>query len=525
MSPDAGLQGDTFPGKSAEAAGCSFCRKSYRDVGPLVEGPGGVRICRECIELCRSTLDIESRRRGEGSDDEGIEAFLEQALPSAGRTLTQSFRDLIHSGAADDHLVEVHEIIHARLSELSTEPGIASTPASSTETIALFDRYVIPNYRRYPVYLVRGEGSQIWDAEGNRYLDFFPGWGCNLIGHCPPRVVEAVREQVGTLIHVPNTWYMETQGRFAQLLSERSFGGQCFFANSGAEANEAAIKLARAYGHASDRTQIITMYGGFHGRTYAALSATAQPKYHAGFEPLVPGFTYVPYDDLDAAATAIDDRTAAVLVEPIQGEGGVRVPSPDYLAGLRRLCDERGALLMLDEVQTGMGRTGRWFAYQHAEITPDVLTCAKALAGGVACGVMIARQDVAVVLQPGMHASTFGGNPIACRAGIATVETIEEDGLLDRAEAIGARFRRHFEAIRAARPDLVRGVRIVGAMIGLDLAVDATPVVSACLERRLLVNATGGTVVRLLPALTISDAEIDEGCAILADVLSSLPAA
>ncbi|MEA2631221.1 MAG: acetylornithine/N-succinyldiaminopimelate aminotransferase, partial [Chloroflexota bacterium] len=224
---------------------------------------------------------------------------------------------------------------------------------SSAETIAQFGRYVVPNYRRYPVCLVRGENSWIWDAEGNRYLDFFPGWGCNLIGHCPPRVVEAVREQVGQLIHVPNTWYTEAQGAFAQALSERAMpGSQAFFCNSGAEANEAAIKLARACGHPSGRFKVVTMEDGFHGRTYAALSATAQPKYHAGFEPMVPGFTYVPFNDLDAVARVLDDRTAAVLVEPIQGEGGINIPGPDYLPGLRSLCNERGVLLIFDEVQT-----------------------------------------------------------------------------------------------------------------------------------------------------------------------------
>jgi predicted acetylornithine/succinylornithine family transaminase len=397
---------------------------------------------------------------------------------------------------------------------------IATT--SSADVIAQFDRYVIGNYRRYPVCLVRGEGSWVWDAEGRRYLDFFPGWGCNLLGHCPPRVVEAVRDQVGQLIHVPNTWYMEAQGSFAQALSERSFGGQCFFCNSGAEANEAAIKLARAHGHAQGRTKIVTTLGGFHGRTYAALTATAQPKYHAGFEPMVPGFAYVPFNDLAAAAEAIDGHTAAFLVEPIQGEGGINVPSGDYLSGLRKLCDERGALLILDEVQTGMGRTGHWFAYQHTSITPDVLTCAKALAGGVAAGVMMARPEVAASLQPGMHASTFGGNPIACRAGLATIETIDEEGLLERGKAIGDRFRAHALSWRRARPDVVQDVRVVGAMIGVELAVDATLVVAECLKRGLLINATHGTVVRLLPALTITDELIDEGCALIGEVLRDL---
>ncbi len=390
---------------------------------------------------------------------------------------------------------------------------------SSVATIAQFDRYVIPNYRRYPVSLVRGEGSWIWDAEGERYLDFFPGWGCNLLGHCPPRVVAAVREQVGQLIHVPNTWYMEAQGALAEALSTRSFGGQSFFCNSGAEANEAAIKLARVHGHEQGRFKIVTMEGGFHGRTYAALTATAQPKYHVGFEPMVPGFVYVPYDDLDAVAAVLDDQTAAVLVEPIQGEGGINIPSANYLAGLRQLCDERGVLLILDEVQTGMGRTGRWFAYQHTDVVPDILTCAKALAGGVAMGVMMARTPVAAALKPGMHASTFGGNPIACRAALATVETIEAENLLERGVAIGNRFRARFEALKSELPALIREIRILGTMVGLDLTIDATSIVTQCLERRLLINATHGHVVRLLPALTITDEEIDQGCTILADVL------
>jgi acetylornithine/succinyldiaminopimelate/putrescine aminotransferase len=335
-------------------------------------------------------------------------------------------------------------------------------------------------------------------------------------------VVEAVRDQAGQLIHVPNTWYTEAQGALAEALSKRSFGGQCFFCNSGAEANEAAIKLARAYGKAKGKFQIVTMEGGFHGRTFAALSATAQPKYHAGFEPMVPGFVYVPYDNVQAVANASCDQTAGILVEPIQGEGGINIPSPGYLEGLRRLCDDRGMLLMLDEVQTGMGRTGAWFAYQDQGVEPDVLTCAKALAGGFAAGVMIARPDVASVLQPGMHASTFGGNPIACRASLATIETIEADGLLERGTAIGFRFQKHFESLRSEMPGLVRAIRIRGVMIGLELSIDATPVVAECLKQKLLINATHDHVVRLLPALTISDDQIDQGCAILAAVLRQL---
>ena len=390
---------------------------------------------------------------------------------------------------------------------------------TSEQTIELFKRYVIPNYNRFPLALVRGEGAYVWDAEGNRYLDLFPGWGCNLLGHCPPRVVEAVREQVGQLIHVPNTWYMEAQGQFAQALAERSFG-QWFFCNSGAEANEAAIKLARCHSP-KGKYKIITLEGGFHGRTIATVTATAQPKYHEGFEPLLAGFKYAPYNDVAAVEALVDDETCGVMVEPIQGEGGINIPDDDYLPALRRLCDARGLLLILDEVQTGMGRTGRWFAYQHCGIEPDIMTTAKALGGGVACGAMAARPEIAASLKPGMHACTFGGNPIACRAGLATIQTIEEDGLLERAEALGRRFRERLEELRQ-RCRLVERVRVKGMMVGIELVIDGTAVVQECLKRRLLVNCTHGTVIRLLPPLTLSDEQLDEGCDILADVIGSL---
>ncbi|MFO0807753.1 MAG: aspartate aminotransferase family protein [Gemmataceae bacterium] len=390
---------------------------------------------------------------------------------------------------------------------------------TSDQTIAQYKQYVIANYTRYPVCLVRGEGSYVWDAEGRRYLDLFPGWGCGLLGHCPPRVVEAVREQIGLLIHVPNTWYTEPQGQLAETLSRHTdFGGQCFFCNSGTEANEAAIKLARLNG-GQGRYKIITTLNSFHGRTMGALSATGQPKYHAGVEPLLPGFKYAPFGDLAAMTAAIDDATCAIMVEPIQGEGGVNLPPDGYLEGLRKLCDDRGLLLIFDEVQTGMGRTGRWYAHQHWGVRPDIMTLAKALAGGVAAGGLVATPAVAAKLKPGTHAATFGGNPIACAAALATIATIEADGLLERAEAIGRRFQQRFEALKD-RTSLVKDVRVKGAMVGVELANDGTPVVTKCLQRNLLINCTHGTVIRLLPSLTLTDDQLDEGCDILESVLS-----
>jgi acetylornithine/N-succinyldiaminopimelate aminotransferase len=390
---------------------------------------------------------------------------------------------------------------------------------TSKETIALFERYVIGNYKRYPVCLVRGEGSYVWDAEGTRYLDFFPGWGCDLLGHCPPRVVAAVAEQVATLIHVPNTWYMEPQGLLAQALVERSgLDAQCFFCNSGTEANEAVIKLARLNG--KPRYKIITMLNSFHGRTLGALSATGQPKYHKGVEPLLAGFSYAPFGDLDAVKKLIDAETCAIMVEPIQGEGGINLPPPGYLQGLRELADQHKLMLIFDEVQTGMGRTGSWYAYQQFGVEPDAVTLAKALAGGVACGGLLARRSCAEKLVPGTHAATFGGNPIACRAALAAIETIEADGLLARAAQIGAAFQARFDALRPRCP-LIQDVRVCGTMVGVELSTDGAPLVDRCLQRQLLINCTHGNVLRLLPPLTLRDDEIQAGCAILEEVLLS----
>jgi acetylornithine/N-succinyldiaminopimelate aminotransferase len=389
-------------------------------------------------------------------------------------------------------------------------------------TVERYKKYVIANYTRYPVCLVRGEGSRVWDDAGRAYLDLFPGWGCGLLGHCPPRVVEAVQKQVATLIHVPNTWHTEPQGLLAEALCTRaSFPAQAFFCNSGTEANEAAIKLARLNGKPRGRYKVVTMYNSFHGRTFGSLTATAQPKYHAGCEPLLPGFLYAPFGDLDAVRKLIDNETAAVLLEPIQGEGGINLPPAGYLEGLRALCDEHGLLLIFDEVQTGMGRTGTWYAGAHWNVKPDVVTLAKALAGGVAMGGLIARPEVAEKMRPGTHAATFGGNPIACAAALATIRTIDEDGLLARAVAIGERFAARFTALKA-RCGWIKEVRVRGCMIGLELTVDGSAVVKGCLDRGLLVNCTHQTVIRLLPAMNLTDAELEEGCGLLEEVLLAL---
>jgi len=396
-----------------------------------------------------------------------------------------------------------------------------STETSKTDLLReQFDRYVIPNYRRFPVTIVRGEGSYVWDADGNRYLDLFPGWGCNLLGHCPSTVVQAVGQQVQELIHVPNTCYTTLQGHWAQLLSERSFGGQAFFCNSGTEANEAALKLSRLHTPA-DRYKIITFTGGFHGRTLGSTAATAQPKYHEGLGPLMAGFRYAPFGDLEGTQRLVDDETAAILVEPVQGEGGVNLPPEGFLAGLRQLADDYDLLLIFDEVQTGCGRTGEWFAYQHFDVVPDIMTLAKSLCGGIAGAAMLTTAEIARSLRPGMHAATFGGNPVAAAAGIATLETIEKENLLSRARALSTLFRERLEQF-VCESEAIREVRILGLMIGIEIDTEGERVVEACLKKNLLVNCTHGKVIRLLPAMTLTDAQAHEGCDILTGVLKQL---
>ena len=390
---------------------------------------------------------------------------------------------------------------------------------TTADIIAGFTRYVIANYARLPVVIVRGEGSRVWDADGRSYLDLFPGWGVSATDYSHPRVVEAVRAQAGRLMHMPNNFYNELQGQLAGAIVERAFPAQCFFCNSGAEANEAALKLARLVGGPKGRSDFITMTGSFHGRTFGALSATAQAKYQDPFKPIVPGFHHVPFGDAAAAEAAMSDRVCAILVEPIQGEGGVNVAPPAYFQRLRELCDAAGALLIFDEVQTGVGRLGTWFGYQHIGVEPDVMTLAKALGGGMPIGAMVAKPEYAELLRPGMHASTYGGNPITCAASLAVFEAIEEENLLDNVRRMGDYLRVKLGSF-VDELSVVTAARGAGLMQGIELSVPGTPIVSRCLERGLIVNCTAGSVVRFLPAYTVTTKDLDEGLAILHGALS-----
>ena len=389
---------------------------------------------------------------------------------------------------------------------------------TTQETIELFNKHVIANYGRLPRVMVKGEGCWLWDADGNKILDMFPGWAVSGIGHCHPKVVEAVRRQVGELIHIDNTFYSEPQGRLAQMLSERAFGGKCFFCNSGAEANEAALKLARLH-TAREKYKFITCEGSFHGRTFATVTATAQPKYHEGFLPLLPGFVYIPFNDVAALEAAFTEEVAAVLVEPIQGEGGINVATAEFLQAIRRLCDQKGAMMILDEVQTGMGRTGKWFGYQHFDVEPDMISMAKTLGGGVAIGAMMAKPEIAASLVPGKHASTFGGNCLACAAGIATIETIEEGHLLQRAIEMGQYAQEVLRSLKE-KHSAIDHVRGIGLMIGIQLTRPGAAIVAKCLEKGLRINCTHDTVIRFMPPMIVTKEQIDEAVGIFDSVLS-----
>jgi len=390
--------------------------------------------------------------------------------------------------------------------------------------MALSDRCVMHTYGRIPLAPVRGAGARLWDAEGREYLDFVAGIAVCSLGHCHPAVVQAVCEQAGRLMHVSNLYYIEPQAELAALLVENSCGDRVFFCNSGAEANEAAIKLARKYGKlhgGAEKIEIVTALKSFHGRTLAAITATGQPRYQKGFEPLPGGFKYVPFNDLAAMEEAVGPQTCAVLLEPVQGEGGVHPAAPEYLAGVRELCRRHGALLIFDEVQCGLGRTGRFLAYQHYGVEPDVFTLAKALGGGFPIGAMVAREEVAAVFKPGDHASTFGGNPLACAAGLAAMKYTLEHGVVENAARVGAYMKERL-AEMAGRYPFIREVRGLGLLLGMELDADGNRVVAACRERGLLLNCVDGHILRFIPPLVITTGDVDAALAVLAEVLAEI---
>ncbi len=394
----------------------------------------------------------------------------------------------------------------------------------SQTLMMLSEQYIAHTYNRYPLLLVRGKGTRVWDLDGKEYLDFFAGLAvCNL-GHCHPKVVKAIQAQAEKLIHVSNLYYIEPQIQLASLLCKNSFAGKVFFCNSGAEANEGALKLARKYAKekiGEDRYEVITMENSFHGRTLATLTATAQKKYHKGYAPLMPGFKYVPFNDLKAVREAIGPKTCAVLLEPIQGEGGVNIPSEGYLKGLREICDEKGILLILDEVQVGMGRTGKLFAYEYEDMKPDLLTVAKSLAGGVPIGALLIRDEIAKSFEPGDHASTFGGNPLATAAGVAALSAILEEGMLDHCQRVGEYFLLRLEEIKKKFP-FVQDVRGRGLILGMELKIEGAEIVKKMMKKGFLINCTAGNVLRFLPPLIVTEEEVDRMIEALEEVFKKI---
>ncbi|MBF0444025.1 MAG: aspartate aminotransferase family protein [Magnetococcales bacterium] len=379
------------------------------------------------------------------------------------------------------------------------------------------NKSVMPTYSRFPIAFDHGEGTIIWDENGKRYLDFLSGIGVNNLGHCHPKVVEAIRTQAGRLIHTSNLYGIPAQEKLADRLTQTCFADQVFFCNSGAEANEAAIKMARKSMRDSGNTsrfEIITAINSFHGRTLATLTATGQEKVHRGFDPLVPGFRYAAYNDIEAIKNAITAYTAAILVEPIQGEAGIQIPDDGYLAALRKIADDEGLLLILDEVQTGMGRTGKMWCHQWTDVVPDIMTCAKALASGLPMGACLASKEVAKAFSPGTHGSTFGGSPLVSTAALATLGVLLDDDVLSEVNSKGDYLLKKLNEIMDHHK-LVKAVRGKGLMAAIELNSPAEDVVSVVLTRGLLLSCQMGTIIRILPPLTVSFAEIDEAVSIL----------
>jgi predicted acetylornithine/succinylornithine family transaminase len=395
---------------------------------------------------------------------------------------------------------------------------------TTDELMALSDKYIMSTYKRFPIVLVRGAGVKVWDSNGKEYLDFVAGIAVCSLGHSHPKVVEAIKKQVEILTHVSNLYHIEPQILYAKKLVENSFANKAFFCNSGAEANEAAIKLARKYAYENmgkGKYELITMKDSFHGRTMATVTATGQTKFQVGFAPLLEGFKHVPFDNISALSDAITDKTCGVMLEPIQGEGGVRIPDDKYLSLVRKICDERGILMILDEVQVGMARTGTLFAYEHYNVEPDIVTLAKAVGNGFPIGVMMATDRVASAFQPGSHASTFGGNPLAMAAALATLETIMKDGILENVRKVGSYFIKRLHELKN-KSSVVKEIRGRGLIIGMEISIDGAQIVNACMDRGLLINCTGGSVLRFVPPLTITEKDVNAAVAILGEVMGQI---
>ena len=387
--------------------------------------------------------------------------------------------------------------------------------------MALADQHIMNTYRRVPIALVKGEGAKLWDASGREYLDFVAGIAVCSLGHSHPKVVKAIKKQAKELMHVSNLYYTKPQGEVAALLTKHSFADKAFFCNSGAEANEAAIKLARKYAHenlGADKFELITMKDSFHGRTMATITATGQEKFQFGFTPLLDGFTYVPFNDPAALEAAISPRTCGIMLEPIQGEGGVIIPDDGYLAKVRDICNRHKILMIIDEVQTGIGRTGKLFAYEYSGVKPDIMTLAKALGNGFPVGAMLATDEVARAFSPGNHASTFGGNLLAMAAAKATLKTLIKDGVLDHCQKMGNYFLAKLHDLKA-RHAFISEVRGRGLMLACSLTIDGADIVQSCQEKGLLINCTGGKTLRFVPPLIVEENDIDAAISILNDVM------
>ncbi len=387
--------------------------------------------------------------------------------------------------------------------------------------IAEYQEYVMPTYTRAPLVIVKGCGSKVWDIDGNLYLDFFPGWAVSGLGHAHPLVVKALSEQAKKILHVPNNYYNELQAKLAKKISQNSFAGKVFFCNSGAEGVEAAIKLARKYGSPRGRYEIITMENSFHGRTLATLAATAQAKYKQGFAPLPEGFRHVPFNDLGSVKAKISSRTIAVILELIQGEGGINVAGVEYIQALRKLCNKSGLLLIFDEVQTGIARTGKMFCYQHYNVEPDVMILAKSLGGGFPIGAIIAKRQISDTLQAGTHASTFGGSPLACACGLAVFQAIEQQGLLANVRKMGDYLYKKLTQLQK-KYRIIKEIKGKGLMLGIELHQAGQSIYEQCLKKGLLINCTHRNVLRIMPQLGVSTKEINQAIEILDSVLKKV---